>query len=84
MGYVDLVGLAVVDLVGCHQADAQMVVASLYQSKKARQKVLASWMQPKRLGTGLIFEGLEATNQPLPPKGGARATWASAVDLARI
>src|SRR3954469_10036091 len=43
-------GLAVMHLVGGHQSDADVMVILIVPSEKRRQNVLASSMQPKRLG----------------------------------
>jgi hypothetical protein len=44
---MDGLGLTVVDVIGRHQADAGVMWSWLYQSKKVRQNVLASWIEPK-------------------------------------
>ena|GEM_PF-2614728 len=60
-GGVDLVGLAVVDLVGRHQADAQVMMVLVVPVEEGSAKGLGVLDRAEALGyLWLIFEGLEA------------------------
>jgi hypothetical protein len=66
-GGLDSFGLAVMDLIGCHQAEAGMVVVLIVPGEEAAADVwaqgpkrLASSTQPKRLGnSGWYFRVLK-------------------------
>ena len=59
-GGMDVVGLAVVDLVGRHETDPSMVVVLIVPGEEAAAEVLGVLNAAEALGEfGLVFEGLE-------------------------